>query len=255
MKRWIQTGLLFLSIGLSVRGVAASFLEDRERGWYWFEEPKGNAAKDLNQPLRQAFDANKAMEKLQHSIQQALNLAILVPTEVNIQHYLNLQIKAFHLSQRFAEVAKLLQVKVPDLDYQIEAPYHHQANILKNRQDRIKAEDAAKQLATTHGLFFFFDSGCPYCTVMAPNVLGFANKHNFHLIPVSVGGGSLPEFPSTVPDNGIADAYGVTHLPALFAVNPKTNEVLKLANRVVSQTELEDVILRYQYRGQDYHEN
>jgi conjugal transfer pilus assembly protein TraF len=255
MKSKMPYFLLLILVGLPVKGFAQDFLIDRERGWYWFEEEKMSNT-DLpedkqDRVVQNAFDANKEMEKLQKAIQQALNLAILVPTETNVQNYLSYQIKAFNLSERFTEASKMLQVRNPVLDYQIEAPYNHNARIIKNQEDRKVAEEAVKILALTHGLFFFFDSNCPYCEVMAPNVLSFANKYGMHLIPVSVGGGTLKEFPKAVPDNGIANAYGVTHLPALFAVNPRTQAVLKLANRVTSITELEDVVLRHKLFNKD----
>ncbi len=255
MKSKIPYFLLLILMGLPFKGVAQDFLIDRERGWYWFEEEKMNNA-DLpedkqDRVLQNTLDANKEMEKLQKAIQQALNLAILVPTETNIQNYLSYQIKAFNMSESFATAAKMLQVRNPVLDYQIEAPYNHNARIIKNQEDRKTAEEAVKALALTHGLFFFFDANCPYCEVMAPNVLNFSDKYGMHLIPVSVGGGTLKEFPKAVTDNGIANAYGVTHLPALFAVNPRTQDVLKLANRVTSMTELEDVVLRHKLFNKD----
>jgi conjugal transfer pilus assembly protein TraF len=255
MKVSARHFVFFLSFGLSTNAFSKDFLEDRERGWYWFEEhtlqDNNLDEKNPNLAINKGFDANKEMEKLQKSIKLALNLAILVPTESNIQNYLYYQIKAFNMSQRFTEAAKVLQVKYPALDYQIEAPYNHNARIIKNQEDRKIAENSMKQLAGTHGLFFFFDSVCPYCIVMAPIVVNFANKHGMHLIPVSVGGGVLKEFPNAVPDNGIATAYGVTHLPALFAVDPKTNNVLKLSNRVTSVTELEDIVLRHKMHEKD----
>jgi conjugal transfer pilus assembly protein TraF len=250
--------LLLILMGLPLKGVTQDFLIDRERGWYWFEEIDMDNTdlkkKEQDRVVQNTFDANQEMEKLQKAIQQALNLAILVPTEANMQNYLGYQIKAFNLSQRFTTAAKLLQVKHPVLDYQIEAPYNHNARIIKNQEDRKTAETAVKELALTHGLFFFFDSKCPYCEVMAPNVLNFAKKYDLHVMSISVDGGVLKEFPKAAPDNGIANAYGVTHLPALFAVNPRTQAVLKLSNRVTSITELEDVVLRYKLYNKDKHD-
>ncbi len=251
---------LLIAVGLPPSGFAFDFFGDRERGWYWFEE---NINRDLSKQedktekiVQNKFDANEVMKELQKSIEEALNLAILMPTEGNIENYLRHQIKAFNLSQRFAENTKILQLKAPLLDYQIESPYHHHARIIKNQEDRKAAEQAVQELAMTHGLFFFFESHCPYCEVMAPNVLSFANKYGMHLIPVSIDGGVLKEFPEALKDNGMADTYNVTHLPALFAVNPKTEVVLKLANRVTSVTELEDVVLRYKlYDKDEYHAN
>lgn len=251
---------LFIAVGLPSSGFAFDFFLDRERGWYWFEENKLDnpdlQPAEKESVVQNGLSATQKMAALQKKITEALNLAILVPTESNIQNYLLHQMKAFNLSERFAKNAKILQVKYPLLDYQLESPYHHHARIIKNQEDRKTAEQAVKELAMTHGLFFFFESSCPYCEVMAPNALNFANKYGMHLVPVSIDGGVLKEFPEALKDNGMANAYNVTHLPALFAVNPRTQTVLKLANRVTSITELEDVVLGYTLYDKDkYHEN
>jgi hypothetical protein len=54
----------------------------------------------------------------------------------------------------------------------------------------------------------------------------------------------LKEFPNAIENRDAFSLFKVTHLPALFAVNPKTKAVIPLANGMISVAQLEENILR-----------
>lgn len=55
---------------------------------------------------------------------------------------------------------------------------------------------------------------------------------------ISLDGGVLPEFPDAVPDNGLAARLGVAVTPALYMVNPRTQEITPVGYGVMTESEL-----------------
>ena len=68
----------------------------------------------------------------------------------------------------------------------------------------------------------------------------FAKTYGWSLLPVSLDGGTLPEFPHAKKDNGIAESLGVSHVPALIALHPKSGKFIPLAYGMVSISEIEE---------------
>lgn len=165
----------------------------------------------------------------------------------NLEKFLTLQKKHLDASSQFAEVGKLVALNNAFLDEKIKNPYNYKARKEKNRELVRLSEKASSELMKTHGLYFFFNSRCNYCRLAARAVVDFARKHHAVLFPISLDGGVLPEFPKAQRDNGIAEKYHVQTVPAVFAVNPKTNKTIKLANRPASVSELEETALLYSH--------
>jgi len=67
----------------------------------------------------------------------------------------------------------------------------------------------------------------------------FAAKYDWVLKAVSLDGGKLKEYPKPLLDNGIAERLSITHVPALIAVNPKTQEILPISYGISSEDEME----------------
>lgn len=49
------------------------------------------------------------------------------------------------------------------------------------------------------------------------------------VLPITLDGGSLEQFPNAQRDNGLFKEWNTEVLPALFAVNPKTGHVIPIA--------------------------
>ena len=50
-------------------------------------------------------------------------------------------------------------------------------------------------------------------------------------------------FPNVQPDNGLAQAWGIRVLPALFAVNPQTREAVPVAYGLTSLDDMETRVM------------
>ncbi len=75
------------------------------------------------------------------------------------------------------------------------------------------------------------------------------------MLAITLNQQKLPDFPNALHDNGAARLFKVTHLPALFAVNPKTKAITPIAHGAISLSQLEENVLRVvEYQGR-YQEN
>lgn len=240
--------LFFLLLLWPSLSFCQSFFEAHEKGWFWYEkhpEPTIKKKEEKPKDLVISFPATSAMEKLQKQISETLNRAILHPTQENLLHYANIYYQVINQGQHFTNSYKMMLLKNPEYDYYLRYPINHNARLIQERQQNQITQEAVKAMAETHGFLFFFSSACQYCHVFAPTVKRFAERYGIHVMAVSMDGEVLPEFPHAVPDNGISKKLDVKSWPALFAVNPKTRQVIPLSNGVVSVSELEETVFKY----------
>jgi conjugal transfer pilus assembly protein TraF len=131
----------------------------------------------------------------------------------------------------------------PRLDYTVANPMSQQARQvafdLEHQYKRTKITALSKEF----GLFFFFSSRCAYCYQFAPIVQAFAQKYDWKVRAISVDGGQIAGFESVQRDNGMAQHWGVEVLPSLFAINPRTQEVIPVAHGLIALDEIESRIL------------
>ena len=251
---------LFLIIFSSSVLAEKSFFSERGQGWYYGKNFKSAKKKEIPEKQYstlaespQAKSIDEQIEELQKEFETSQKKVYLsvyndepLKTQMeNMENMLMLQMKHLNTSQQFTKVGKLVALKNAYLDEQVKNPYHHEARKVKNRQLTEESEKAATELMKTHGLYFFFDSNCRYCQMMGPVVKYFAEKHKAVVVPISLDGGVLPDYPNPAFNNGIAEMYHIQTWPAIVAVNPETDKAIKLANRPTSITELEETALLY----------
>ena len=139
----------------------------------------------------------------------------------------------------------------PELNYSLDHPTN-QVGIQIYQEEESKKKDTAIQVfKKQYGLFFFYKSTCPYCKRFAPILASFALRYGLAIIPITLDGIPLPEFPNTRNDTGQASKFHVSMTPALFAVNPYTQKAFPVAYGLTSETELRDNIYKImtQYQG------
>jgi conjugal transfer pilus assembly protein TraF len=124
-------------------------------------------------------------------------------------------------------------------------------------QDR---DQTLREMSQSYGLYFFFRSNCAYCHVEAPMLKQFSRKYGFTVFPVSLDGGTLPDFPRPAMDNGIAlqvsSALGIPPqhfvVPAVVLARPSANQVVPVGFGAMTMDEMADRItsvVRVQQNG------
>lgn len=220
---------------------------DRERGWFWYEDPAEEVDPDARQlPAVAAFphDPLMELEAFQKTLERAKALAVLHPTIANVRAYLELNSEVQRRATLFADMTQRVVWSTPALDQSLVRPHSKEGLTAWIDAKKESHNSKLREIADSYGLFFVFSSDCPYCIQFAPFVQRFAASYNFKLIPITIDGGTLPEFPEARYEPTIAARLGVQTTPAIFLVNPASKHVQPIAYGVISLSELESRIMR-----------
>ncbi len=233
-------------------------------GWFWYRVPPVEPAEEKPQQTATESDNEQAvvspedpldqLKLIQETIARAEAKAVLYPTVENITEYLRLNQWQLDQSSLFSDVWRRAVWQNPELDYSLRRPVTNLA--VHTYQDRRKDDrtEAVARIAATHGLFFFFKGSCPYCHTFGPILRQFGEMYGIEILPVSLDGGTLPEFPHPRTDTRVASELGVSTVPNLFLVDPQNRNVIPLGSGVMSADELADriYVLTQTEPGKDY---
>lgn len=230
--------------------VKPPFWDDYRRGWHFYEDPeleetvptpappKTSASIAPKTPERRAPELVE-FEQLQKRLEEYRNIAIIRPTEVNVRRYMELEARVVRQASHFADVAQRVAWTTPSLDMTLEGrPVNSQAIQVYDREQTLRRQASVATLSKTHVLFFFFRSDCPYCHAFAPTLEAFQARHGIQIVPISVDGGGLPNFPQFRRDNGIAKTLQVAQVPAVYLAEPFTGKITPLGFGVLSEAQL-----------------
>ncbi|WP_298435664.1 conjugal transfer protein TraF [Ottowia sp.] len=223
------------------------YWSDSWRGWHFYEAPEAPdeaaAAAPRKAPPKQAAPARPAelveFERLQKSLEEFRNIAIMRPSESNVRRYMELEAKVVGQASTFADVARRVAWATPELDPTLQGrPVNAKALEVFEETQRSDRSRTVAQLGKDHVLFFFFRSDCPYCHAFAPVLEAFQGRHGIQVVAISIDGGPMPGFPSARRDNGIATALQVSQVPAVFLAQPFTGQITPIGFGVLSESQL-----------------
>lgn len=265
MKRSrLNQALLLIAVALvhsgasaqeQVRRVPASaavsgYWSDSWRGWHFYEEP---ATDDEAVPSPKADTAPLSpaavrpskgpelveFERLQKTLEEYRNIAIIRPSEANVRRYMELEAKVVSQASYFADVAQRVAWATPELDPTLQGrPVNAKALEVFEQEQLASRSRSVVELGKDHVLFFFFRSDCPYCHAFAPTLATFQARHGINVVAISVDGGPMPGFPNARTDNGIARTLNVTQVPAVFLAQPYTGTITPIGFGVLSESQL-----------------
>ncbi len=224
------------------------YWSDRWRGWHFYEDPPREEAAPAARPAPPSPPRPMApqrppelveFERLQKTLEDLRNIAIMRPSEANVRRYMELEMQVVNRASYFADVAQRVAWATPELDPTLQGrPVNTQALEVFERQQRTDRSAGVAALGRDHVLFFFYRSDCPYCHAFAPTLQAFEARHGIQVVAVSVDGGPLPGFPRARPDNGIATALQVTQVPAVFLAQPSSGKIMPIGSGVLSESQL-----------------
>jgi conjugal transfer pilus assembly protein TraF len=234
---------LFLTLFCSA--CEADYFRDHERGWHWYQaepEPDDDKKNDQTSPQNNKQSPLEKLKQYQEKLETAKAEAVLNPTPQNVAAYQKLQYELLEKSHNFANVWMQNVYKNPSLDYSTKSPTSQNARHAYLQEEGRKREEKIFKLSKEYGLFYFFKKNCSYCDAFAPVVKKFSEKYHWEVLAISEFGEANELFSRNVRDNGLAETWGVSVYPSLFAVNPKTGDVIPVANGMISIEEMEDRI-------------
>ncbi|UCQ29571.1 type-F conjugative transfer system pilin assembly protein TraF (plasmid) [Edwardsiella tarda] len=215
-------------------------------GWHWYNEPRNEEMAPPESPSvpLASLPAGIQMKVLQRMTEERLNNAILYPTIENFTAYMKMQNFWTNQASRFSAVATKSLLANPALDYNLQYSHYNSTVPLQLQAEREKQEVAIRQLARQYGLFFFYRGNDALDNQLAQVVARFARQYGIALVPVSVDNVRSPDLPTTRPDAGQAQQMGVSHLPALYLVQPGAEHYQPLAYGFMTQDDLMKRFLR-----------
>lgn len=214
-----------------VDGVA-QFYGDRERGWFWYEDPKELPIPEIQAPKPQAPQVQKPVDSkqpgsvawLREQMPVLLEEAINNPSKENVEAYLYAQRLAMDKSQRYAQASAKVVANDPLLDENNRVPLTAFAKV-----NFLQANDAAKNEALAHlgtiaGLWLVFDSKCAkHCGSQVDVINMVASKHKLITKFISTDGKGLPNVPKFEANAGLVKALGLKITPTTILAVPPNN--------------------------------
>ena len=267
IKRFIPAILIVFALIILVQPTSPYYFK-HEEGWWWYKEvvkrPEKKEEKTKEEKVEAKMKEKEKTEEEKIKISKerllrdldkipvkelrkraniAIELALDNPSLENVRTYLTIQKAIMDRATRFAKLFALTTWLYPELD---ELREHPTSTIGVNFVNllRIKKEDEAMDyLAKNGGLFFFFSNSCPFCAIQAKILKAVQENYGVAIIPVSLDGKCLPEFPSCKPDNGMARRLNIEYLPAIYlAIPPDT--IFPVSFRLITADELKDRIYK-----------
>ena len=235
---------------VSVTVAEPDYWNDSWRGWHFYEEPEPDdeavpPPKAITAPSSPATTVpSKApelvqFERLQKTLEEYRNIAIIKPTEANVRRYMELEAKVVAQASYFADVAQRVAWATPELDPTLQGrPVNAKALEVFEQEQLTSRSHSIAELGKDHVLFFFFRGDCPYCHAFAPTLETFQARYGINVVAISVDGGSMPGFPYARTDNGIAHTLNVTQVPALFLAQPYTGKIMPIGFGMLSESQL-----------------
>lgn len=251
----LSSGALSLLLFFSVLTQGeASFYNRKAEGWHWYEpqplkteqQKKEEDSKEKKVPNPEAPKMPEGpleqLEAFKQEIRYLKAKAMIEPTFENLKAYMEIQKEVMDRASAFSNQWLQVLYRTPHLDRTLEWPVSQVGRHAYLDEQRKTLERRIKDLSKTHGLFFFYSTGCAYCKHFAPIVKSFASKYGWNVIAISMDGGLLPEFPKATPNNGTAEALGIQSLPTLMAVDPTREEIVPLSYGLSTHDQLEERI-------------
>ncbi len=214
-----------------------SYYEEAGRGRHWYKvtppppekpelEPEP-AAPSL--PVPAPLTPREVLKKQGEVWEDALARAVLHPSADNYLEYLRLTSAIQAQAQQFATGFREAIWSAPEYDYTLVNPVRAEAISAKN-QAALQQETAdLGTVADRYGLVFFLRGDCPYCQRFAPILKTFTDTHGFSVLPVSLDGKGLPEFPEPQHNALLASKLQVDVVPTVFLVDPVRNQLLPVS--------------------------
>ncbi len=211
----------------------ANYYRDKERGWYWYEDPPQGKSTTPSEPPPKA-PSPKAQEAkpeqpklfsaewLRKNLDRLRDEAIDNPDDKEkVAAYMYAQRVTMDKAQRFASAAATMAKTDPLLDETTRVPLDTAAAAAFHRGIEANKGEAIKLLAKKGGILFFFDSSCSFCMTQTRALRWLEKESGFTVLNISIDGKPIEGMARYVKDTGQAAALRLKMTPTtIYAVPP-----------------------------------
>lgn len=213
-----------------------------DRGFLFYGEKKEENSSDLSEL--------KTVDELKLEAKRRLDVAVMEPTKENITAYLAINTLMLEKSTEFAQRWKETLWANPGFDHTVVHPNANFAQVALKDEAKSEKADILKELSTQAGLVILVQSGCSFCSLMAPVIQKLQHETSIRALAISIKGDVTHEWPGAKPDNGIVKRLMMlsgsvpTVTPAIFLVDRKGEQAQLIASGALSLEDLKDRLVQ-----------
>jgi len=234
MKR-TKVLLLFL---LPACVFGSSWYDQKLQGWYYFQE-KEHAEEA---PPERPEEAEERLAAESRYLHQLLSLAILTPTQENVETYIRAQKQWINQSNQFAQAWGKVLLHSPELSDLLATPTSSYGILAKRSLDLKNRKALLQTLSKDYFILLFFKGADPLSEKAAEVLLNFAEINGWKYKAVSLDGVGTPSLEEFEVDKGISKNLGASLAPSFFIVNPKEEKAYPVGAGLIAVSELEQNI-------------
>ena len=217
------------------------FYEDRERGWYWFEQqekPTNKKPEMLEEISSPSKTPEQELKELQEKIESARITAVMQPTLENVVAYYAMQKQVLDKADEFSRVSRLAILAHPELLEPDKNPINRAATRIAYNEAKKERGQSLREFADEFGLILFVSKDCPYCTEQTRVLDVLRNKYKFSVSLVSYEE-TESKGEKVAANPALIKKFGVKYFPSIFAYNPKQKLVVPVSNGLITFDDLE----------------
>lgn len=256
MKKIISTAVTAALFAVAAHGQETGFYEDKERGWFWYEQPPVIEEEELAPqptPPPATGEASDEMVELDFAWLKAnfpkiMERTLNHPTEENLATFAYAQRLMLDMSSRFQSKMMDFMMDETQLDESIRRP--NEAFALNTFKSEVKqqVDNAIGEINDNSlGLWFFYSSTCKYCYKMIPVLQRFQQLYGVKILGVSLDGGVIPGMESMQivydQDQYVARRFNISMTPTTMLVLPDESTQM-VAEGMRTLTDLEKRYIR-----------
>lgn len=245
---------MFLLIGLMVLPCMAlaevGFLDQRYRGWLWFEEKealsglKERTSTQNNEEASEEITVEEAKGEVESIIKELEDLRYVYLARPNYKTQKAYRDKLGEIMDRGIRMQQLW-----DEQNFIEPEYRDLVNspenvfaVKLNRKIKAQGEkEIIKQFAKDYELVFFFRKSCPRSSEFEPVLKSFGDTHGIKIEAVSVDGSESEYFRGSSTVSGdLIEKLGISATPTVIAIRKDARKAFELIRGFVTLSELEE---------------
>ena len=234
------------------------FYQDKERGWFWFEDPEVVEDEPEKKPSPPTPSPSKTETKddeklvrldvkwLKEKIPEVRDAAINNPTNKNIARFLYAQRYMLDMATRFSTRAVEFSKFEAELDESRRRPMNTLSlNAFKDQTKNAISEVISNVNSKAH-LWFFFSSDCSYCVQQISVLKELQIRFDIDVLAISLDGGRLPgleQFETVVDTAGVAEQFNVRYTPTIILAENEGKGFARLGEGLTSLPTLQDRLL------------
>lgn len=233
------------------------YYDDRERGWFWFEDPAPEEEQEVIEPppppTGSQAESSESESKvridvawLRDKIPEYHEAAINNPTRENIARFMYAQRYMLDMSSRFAQKSMEFMQFESELDETKRRPVSSFSLNAFRTEVQHSIRKVISQIGNNTHIWFFYSSDCSYCVKQVHVVKELSVRFGLDVLAISLNGGRLPgmdEFEHVVDTAGVAEKFGVQYTPTTFLAFDGDKGFAKLGEGLTDLPTMQDRIL------------